>query len=243
MSQTETAPRTWQVPRPLLKDFLGFTLLAWAGTVVAVLALTLGLAYFSDVPGSIWGYLSGAVRVYLAIIAGYLVFQFLPLYVTHGQTRRDFAIEALIVLLAQAGLATVLITVSYLLEAGLYLIAGWPLSLPEEHLFTSHGDVLLIVVEHALAFLVWTAVGAFVGAVIYRSREQGWIALLPAVALLSLASAVTGQSVGFITRIVELGAPGDAPSVGFAVVASIACLLVAAVLAWRVIRDAPIRNR
>lgn len=243
MSRVAPASRSWRLPRPLLRDSLRFTSLAWIGTLVTMLGVTLAFAYFSHVPGSLWGFVSQPARWYLAIVTGYLVYTMLPLYVTHGRTRRDAATELLIVLLANAGLAALLVTVGYLLESGLYGIGGWAQTLPDQGGLVSLGTLPRISAEHTLVFLVWTGVGAFVGAAFYRFKENGWPSLLVATVLLLLASVAGGDSLGPFSRPFEWLVAEGMPLLGLSAAVSLACLLSTVWLAWRVVRNVPIHNR
>lgn len=243
MNQATMARRSWQFPRPVIGDYLRFTLVSWVVAVVTVVGMTLVLAYFDILPASVWDWIGGPARFYLAATSWYLIYTLLPVYVANGRTRRGFAIEALIVLLVLAAVFAVLLTVGYLLESQFYQVAGWSQGPPEDHLFTSYRDLPLIAAEYALVFPVWAAVGAFVGAAFYWHGGWGAFSLIPAFVLVALISVATGQSLGPLSRFFEQIATSDAATVGLAAVVSIACTLVAGGLTWWVLRDVPIRNR
>lgn len=247
MSQAAIAQRmqrSWRFPTPLVTDYGGFLTAAWAGVLVVTFAGSLVSAtFFGLIPASAWELITPPARVYMAVISAFVVYSFLPLYVSHGQTRRGFAIEGLIALVVHAALATVLITLGFVIEAGWYRVMGWTRGVPNGHLFTSYGNLPLIVAEYGLAFLVWSAAGAFAGAAFYRSSRGGWLALPPALVMVGITGSALGESLGPITRFYRDLTGAEAGSLPFATVVSVACILVAGAATWLLIRDVPIRKR
>lgn len=213
----------------------------WAGLVITVMGIAAGIAYFSDVTESVWVSASNIASWYVAFMCGYVIYQSVPMFIAHGRTRRDTAIEAVIFLTSFAAAAALLITAGYLIEYGIYEIAGWPRDMPDDHLFTSHGDVLAIFWEYWLSYLVWAVSGGLVGAAFYRYQSNGWLALIPAAILVSLAGVNSGtQFMGFILRwlpSVETSSPLLFTSL------AIASFVIGLVLTWPFIRDLPIHNR
>ncbi|MGH2534682.1 MAG: hypothetical protein ACRDJW_20680 [Thermomicrobiales bacterium] len=236
--------RTWDFPRRMLGDLIGLTLLSWAGFVVVIAAIIAGIAIFDTVDESVWESVAGAPPWYTAFIGGYVFHDLLPLYVAHGQTRRDFAVQATIFTVIFAAAAAVLMAVGFLLERVLYRVADWPQALSGDQLYSSPTDVPLILVEFWLVFLVWTAAGALIGAGFYRSNETGLFTLLPATVVIAAIGIAVGSDWGpfgaLIDRVVD--EPGNLP-----LAASIAIGLGAFALTlattWPLVRDIPIRTK
>lgn len=242
MNQVETPRRTWRFPQLLLQDFLTLTLLLWGGYFILAMAVPTGVSFFKDITVSAWGAFSGATLWYAAFIGGLVMYRSLPVHVAHGRTRRDFAVEAGIFIVIFAAFTALLVTLGFLLESGVYDIAGWPREAPEDHLFSSYGDLLLIFVEYWLTFLVWTAVGALIGAAWYQSEGLGVLSLIPAVILVALVDIFTGASLGGPFNVLDRFFSGETPSLGLAVLVSLTCFLITYRLIWWVIRDVPIRT-
>jgi hypothetical protein len=125
---------------------------------------------------------------------------------------------------------------------GLYRIMDWPQEISNDHLFTKATQIPLIFAEYWLTFLIWTAVGAMIGAGFYRSDEIGFLtiplALIP-LALSDVAIGVGWGPVGFVVR--HVLDPLNPP-----LLVSLAIALAGAALAmamtWPIVRDIPIRT-
>lgn len=234
--------RAWSVPRPLLDDHIGLLLLVWAGFLVAVMTLVFAVARFRDIEISGWEVASGISSWYVGGVAGYLLYQALPLLVAHGRTRRDAAIEVAIVLAALIVVAAILMVAGYLVEYVVYGVAGWPRELSGEHLFSSHTDVPMIFVAYGLTFLVWGTAGAIVGAAVYRYKASGWLALAPASLLISLIGFPMSPSSNPVDDVIERVLMVDTPSLPLAIVIAVVCVGVALAMTWSIIRDVPLRN-
>jgi hypothetical protein len=234
--------RTWTYPRRMLEELLGLTLLVWGGFVVVIAGIIIGIDIFDTISGSVWEPATQVTRWFAMAIGVYVGHKLLPRYVTHGQTRRDFAIQAAIFIVVFAAALAVLIVAGYLLEMGLFEVAGWSQTISNDHLFTRAGQLPLIFAEYWLMFLVWTAVGALFGAGFYRSDEAGMLtiplALIP-LALADLAIGIDWGPVGFlVTRVFD---PLD-PPLAVSLVISLASAALAMAMTWPFVRDIPIRN-
>lgn len=242
MNHTGPRQRTWRLPRLLLEDHLALAGMSWGGLIVTVMAVVTGVSFFRDIVVSGWEIAAGIVPWYAAFIGGYVLHTMLPLHIAHGRTRRDFAIEAAIF----GGIFTIVValltTLGFLIEQGVYAIAGWSRGTPDNHLYASYTDYATIFAEYGLTILVWTAAGAFVGASIYRSSELGWFSLVPGlgmVAIAGLARAESGQPMGFIlNRLPETGSG----SLALTALLSLVSLLIGIGLTWLTMRDTPMRN-
>lgn len=230
--------RTWRFPQIPVENLGVLTLLGWAGTLVLAFTTAFAVSFAVDISISVVNIISGAANWFLAIISGYAMFQYVPMFIANGRTRRDSMIFVPILAL----LSAFLMTVAYLLEYVVYGMAGWPRELGDNLLIGSHTDVAPIFMEHLLQFLVWITVGGFIGISIYRSEELGWLSILPGLALAALASAASHASFGtfdFLAGRLPDGAPSDWP---LAILAGVVCASIAIWITWLVLRNMPLRN-
>lgn len=76
-----------------------------------------------------------------------------------------------------------------------------------------------------------------------RSHHGGWLALIPALAMVAITGSAVGESLGPITRVFQDLTGAEAGSLPLATVVSVACMLVTVAGTWLLIRDVPIRKR
>lgn len=242
MNHTSPGQRTWRLPRLLLEDQLALAGLSWIGLIGFTMAVVTGVSFYRDIVISGWEVASGIVPWYAAFIGGYVLHTLLPLHISHGRTRRDFAIEAVIFGGIFTTVVALLTTAGFLIEQGVYALAGWSRGTPNNHLYASYTEYATIFAEYWLTVLVWTAAGAFVGASVYRSSELGWFSLVPALGMVAIAGLTqtnTGQPMGFIlNRLPETGST----SLVLTAVLSLVSVLIGTGLTWLTIRDTPMRN-
>lgn len=233
--------RTWRFPRLIIEDHIVLAAMIWAGFMVTVIGVAVGIDYFSEVSGSVLVNAANFASWYIAFLTGYVMYQNVPMFIAHGRTRRDTAIEAVMFMVIFAVAGALLITAGYLLEYVVYGIAGWPRDMSGSHLFSTHTEVLAIFWEYWLTFLVWAAAGGFAGAAFYRYDGGGWLALIPAGLLVSLAGVNSGPTfMGFVFRWLPSVEITSVPL--FTALATV-CFLTGLALTWPIIRDMPIRNR
>lgn len=235
--------RTWRFPKILIEDQLAFAGLSWLGMLAFVGIVVTGVSFTRSIEISGWMMASSIVPWFAAFIGGYVLHTVLPIHIAHGRTRRDFAIEALIFLGIYATALAVLITVGYALEHLLSSAAGWSRGTPDGRLFSSYTEYGAIFIEYLFMMLVWTALGGFVGASIYRSASMGWFSLVPALGLLAvsgLTRAESGQPMGFVINRLDMF---DSPTMLLTVVLSTFSVVAALILTWLTVRDIPLRNR
>lgn len=243
MTIASSLPRTWRFPSMLLKGHIAFGSLMWMGLVLLTVAIAVALDRFTEVSDSTWEQSSQVVPWYVGGVSGYILYQTVPMFIGHGRTRRDTAIEVLIFMVIFATVAAVLVAAGYLIEYVVYGMAGWPRDLSGDQLFDSHLDVLLIVVQYWLISIVWAASGALVGAAFYRYDANGWLALIPASILIGLIGTFTQGFWGLSGFVVDRFLPVETPSLPLAIVTAGACVLIALAMTWPILRDLPIRNR
>lgn len=235
-----------RLSRPILSspltDILWLTLMVWAGFLVVVAGIAVGIAVFDTVTRSVWEPAAQLAGWYAIFIGGYLSHDVLALHVTHGQTRREFAQHATIFIVVFAAVIGVLMTLGYLLERLLYRLTDWPHRLENEHLYSSTTQVPAILAEFWLMMLVWTATGAFVGASIYRFHNDGLLAIAPAMVPIGLAGLALGDGWGPVASLVALvGDPSPPPVVAIGL--CLAGFALALAMAWPIVRDIPIRTK
>ncbi|MEZ0075099.1 hypothetical protein [Planotetraspora sp. GP83] len=228
-------------PSRLLGANMLLALMVWAGYFLVVTAITVGIAVFGTLTGSVWESATQLTRWFALFIGVGLVREFLPLYIAHGQTRRQFGAQAAVTVTLFAPFLSALITAGYLLEKVLYGLAGWPHVLGRSHLFTEPAQVPLVFAEYLIEFLVWIVAGAFIGAGFYRWGGGGLLTIPVGVGLVVLANAAVGTDLRLpFIRNIGLDLPqSPAMTVGVA----LGMFLLGLALTWAVIRDVPLRNK
>jgi hypothetical protein len=216
------------------------------GFLLTVLLLTGIVSTFTEVRISGWEIATQVVRWFVAAIGVYVTAVYLPLYVTHGRTRREVARDSAIFLAIYAVLVAVLVTVGFAIERVIYRIAGWSQRLENTHLFDAPDQYHLILFEHVVLLTVWVAAGAMLGAALYRGVGLG-LALVPlGLGTVVLTEVVTGPgSFGPLPppllEVTGLQLGAFTPLTA-AATALLCCGLLAAVT-WSIVRDVPIRNQ
>lgn len=245
---TRTAPASDHVVlrHRLDNDGAGAVLLA-GGFFLAVTIITAVAAWFAD-GASISGWEAGTqlIRWFVGAIGVYLTSVYLPLYVAHGFTRREVAVDGGLFALAYAAIVAVLITIGFALERVVYGLAGWQQTLERTHLFDAPDQYGLILAEHLVLLAVWVAAGALLGVAFYRGGGVPLVALPVAILAVTTIEAVTGPAAfgpvppPVFERLTFL--PTEA---GPAVAAATAVVATAVLAAgtWWLVRDVPIRSQ
>lgn len=140
----------------------------WAILAVAVVLLTAGFATLTTISESAWVSATWLSRWYIAALGVNLVYLHLPLYLTHGFSRREFMGQIPVYMAIAVAIWSLLTTLGFGLEAVAFGGLGWEQALGEGHLYGSATEYHLILAESCLSFLAWMAVGALVGATLYR---------------------------------------------------------------------------
>jgi hypothetical protein len=141
-------------PSRLLAANMWFALLLWAGFFLVVTVIAVGVAVFGTLTRSAWEMATQLPRWYALFVGAALVREYLPLYIAHGQTRRQFGAHAAVTVTLFAPFLSALLVIGYLLERVVYGLAGWPQALNRPHLFTAPTQVPLVFAEHLLEFAV-----------------------------------------------------------------------------------------
>ncbi|MBG0832420.1 hypothetical protein HS041_32460 [Planomonospora sp. ID67723] len=229
-------------PSRLLAANLFFAALVWVAFYVVVTLITVGIAVYGTLTKSVWEGATQLPRWFALFVGVALIRDFLPLYIAHGQTRRQFGAQAAVTVALYAPFLSALLVLGYLLEALLYHLAGWPQELSSAHLFGSPTQVPLVFAEYLVEFLAWIVAGAFMAAAFYRWRGGGLLSLPIGVGLIFLGEAAVGAE--FRLPFVRLGLDaGSAPGVPVTLAAGLGCFLLGLAMTWSIIRDVPLRNR
>lgn len=225
-----------------LTDILWLTLFVWAGFMVVVVGIAIGIARFNEVTSSVMEPAAQIAGWFAIFMGGYLNHDMLELHITHGMTRREFAELAGLFVVTLAAFIGLLMTAGFLIERLVYRVADWPHRIENDHLYSSGVQVHAIFAEFFLMSLIWASAGALVGSAVYRYGNDGWFAIPLCLIPIGAASIVMGDGWGPIESLAELfGSPSVHPAVAIPV-----CLLafgVALAIAWRFVRDIPIRQR
>ncbi|HEX8005202.1 MAG TPA: hypothetical protein VF482_02100 [Trebonia sp.] len=230
-------------PTRLLAANLVLAALLWAGYLVVIVLITVGIAVFGQVRGSVWEPAAQLPRLYVLFTGVSLVREYLPMYIAHGQTRRQFGGQAAITIALFAPFMAALMAAGYLLENGFHALAGWPQGLARPHLFASTGQLPLIFSEYLIEYLAWAVAGALIGAGFYRWQGGGLLTIPVGIAMVLVAAGATGTElrIPFVSR--HFGFQVDLPQnlpLTFAV--GLGVFLVGLALTWPIIRDVPLRN-
>ncbi|GAA3805362.1 hypothetical protein GCM10022226_26640 [Sphaerisporangium flaviroseum] len=230
-------------PSRLLLANMVFALMLWAGFFVLVVAVTVGIAVFGTLNESVWEKAVQVTRWYALFVGVALVREFLPMYIAHGQTRRQFGAQAAVTVALFAPFLSALMAVGYLLETVLYNLAGRPQALGRAHLYAEPTQVPLVLIEYLVEFLAWIVAGALVGAGFYRWQGGGLLTIPIGVGLVVLAEGAIGTEL----RLPFLGSLPlrvDLPqSLALTLGTGLGTFLLGLLLVWAVIRDVPLRNR
>lgn len=235
--------RTWRFPRIQLEDQIVLAAIAWILTVVATFGIVLVVDRFFDVTISAWEIAVSVAHWYVGIICGWLMYVHVPLFVAHGKTRRDAIIETGITAGIVAACAAILMSVGYLIEELVYEWRGWAGAIDADHLFRSRTDFGMILLENVLAFLVWAAVGSFVGISLYRSQNAGWLSLVPGALILGLTGSFDRTDGGFFGIVTRFIPAADITSPVNAALISMVGAALAGGAAWLVARDMSLNNK
>lgn len=236
----ETKVQAAKAARFYLRGELRFVVALWVFLVVCVVLFT-GFAHYFAINGidsSIWEQATQAPRWFLGTWGIYQSAVYLPIFIAHGYTRREFAREVAFVAAVYAIVVAALTTLGFALEWLAYRAFGWPQTLDNTYLlFSAPTQYPLILVHYTLAFFIWITIGAAVGAAFYRFRQ--WAMLTVPVALFALVFIETALT---WSRLL-LPDPAFPLSVGNGLAVYITVLLIGLSIVWMLTRDMPMRTK
>lgn len=236
--------RSWRFPARLISNHSIFAVGLWAVFVVVIAGIIVGANYFDTITSSIWDpAATQVVRWYMLFIGFYLSSTLLPVYIAHGKTRRDFAIEASIFTACLSALGAALVIGGYGLEAVLYRIMDWPQEIGGNHWFSSLDQVPLIFAEFWLMFLIWILGGAFIAAAFYRSSIAGVTAILVGMIVAGMVDIALGGSWGPLGSVIEGIFGSTSMPASPSVVMILGSILIFVGLNWAMIRDIAVKSK
>ncbi len=249
MERTAPHPRTFQMPafpKRTFMDQFALAFLCWVALVFIVTAITVAMAIWEDegVTSSHWGPSATQMsRWYIVFIGGHLGYSLLPIFVSHGLTRRAFGRQFILLIAAFSAAIAGLVTLGFLIEGAIYQVADWPQTLDDSHFYNSVSDLHFIFLENWMVLGVWASLGAFVGVSFYRDDTTGMGAILLAFLLAAVTLGSYGADWGPF-RLVEGWVPGIGEmNVVAATVINLGTTALALALLMRTIIDANLRPR
>jgi hypothetical protein len=224
---TTTEHPSRRAARALGADLAGYTLM-WAGVGAALLTINLvANGVWGEVDGSVWDD-TASIFQYAILAAGIMVVcGHLPVYVTHGLTRRDVTTGAIVALVGLSAVAALATTLGYGVEHLVFAVADWPHVLAERehdiHIYDRPDQYGLILVELFGLFVTHAVAGMLIVAAPFR---LGWVFGAPVI-LAGVGVAVGAElalgsgAAGILVRDwLDLGTPPA--GVGVAVTAALA---------------------
>ncbi|GAA3474678.1 hypothetical protein [Nonomuraea roseola] len=229
-------------PSRLLAANMWFALFAWLAYLVVITLVTVGIGVWGELNESVWEKAVQLTRWYALFVGVALVTEFLPLFIAHGQSRRQFGFQAAVTIAIFAPFLSALLVISFLLESLLYGLTGWTWALGQAHLFSAPTQIPMIFLEYTVMFVGWLVAGVFVSSAFYRWQGGGLLAIVPAVAIVLFVQATIGDKapLPFISLRIGFDLADSALS---AVLAAVGAFVVGLGLTWLIIRDVPLRNK
>lgn len=226
---------------------LALALAAFMGIIAIVFALigvgmALGGNFDDDVARSAWENSAYATRYFPLALGIMLTPTFLPAYVAHGVTRRSFAVGAAAAVLLIAAVMAVLEAAGYLIEDGVYRLAGADQEFTTPHLFDSGAQAWVVVPEVWIVVAANVAAGWLIGSAYYRWSWFGPTLALPLL-LAPMLVVEALMSVGWAGTVMIDILGVDRGPLWLVIPASLAVLAVNLLLAYALIRRVAVRPR
>lgn len=253
---TATTPRMHVLPRwfptPLVQDHTVLALFLWAGVVVFFFLGTFAASFWYDITTSTWDHMAPYIRFYAVAIGAQIGWAAMPLYITHGYTRREFMRQGMMFLPIFVTVLALLTAAGFVLEAGLFRIAGWPQEIVHEQLYDHALDLPAILLQSWLIYGLWAVGGFFISVAWYRNDGLGFLALLLAIVIagaaafvMSAGSDIGPQPFGFISRFFVNRFSTEEVGIDrtLAVLTHVACIALMLALSWAAIRNVSIRGK
>ena len=195
--------------------------------LVIVIPLFIGIGVVSSITdgdGSVWEIAAaGPFKWFPFALAVLLTPAVLPMYVTHGITRHQFVVGAMLTLGAFALAVAALLNLGYAAESTVFGSDDRTGDFRSPHLFESWTEVPLVVAEYALLLAALLAAGWLIGTLYYRLHWLWATLLIPAAmapavgAELLLQTSWTGswtESMGWVRPSLALALPLTALLIG-----------------------------
>lgn len=172
---------------------------------------------------------------------------FLPLFVAHGYTRREYTAQVPFFLVAFAVAFSLSMTLGYALEGLIYGWLGWEQGLTNQHLYATPDEYGLVLMEFVMVGAIWSVVGAALGGAFYRRPALGMVLVPIGIVMIAMVELAAGPGyAGPLTAVTGLPIVGDifgTPTASVAAVLSFASFLAALALMWAIVKEMPIRTK
>jgi hypothetical protein len=231
---------TRDAARALFRRGLPFHLFWWAVLIVVITGILVARARFAAVDTSTWFWAGSSPRIMFLVIGILLPTLFLPRWVSHGITRRAFALAGGLDMAAAAIAGGAIMAAGYAVESAVYDAAGWQPALdgPTLPLFIDGRQWYLIVVGYTLLFSAYAITGWLLGAGYYRwGPWRGTLFVAPAVLPLVATEAIflPGQTLGLTLGLEWLPMPA-------VIVVALTITVLGSLSAYGVVMNMPLRR-
>ncbi|SMQ72851.1 hypothetical protein SAMN06295905_2140 [Devosia lucknowensis] len=243
-SITPTVSRRFpHLPLRMIGDYAIFAAMVAGGAVASIMLITVVVSFFRPIEASGWDIAQQLGNWFALGIAAHVGAREFWLYVTHGQTRRNFFGEASIFVAIFALVLAVFYSVGFWVEAPLYGVTGWPQLAHQPTLYTDVLALPMVLLESWLTYFLWGAAGLAIGAAFYRSLLWGSVMCGLCLFVAQLASLGLGQDAGPVGSLVRTGVVPAEPNLALAIAVHVVGGAVLLCGAWIAMKDAPIHNR
>lgn len=228
---------------PMFEDQSWFAALSGGGAFIGMMMITFGFSLFTNVTMSGWDIVSSIAPWFVGIVSGWILYNLVPISVSHGETRRHAFTVWLTTLASVTLISSIIITVGYPLERVWYRIMDFS-GEPEARLMFADPDrPLTVFLQMILVFALWGIVGGMVGAGVYRDSSNGWLLMIPAGIMLPLAGVFGDDRIGFMGILRRFISDFDYSSNLLNVVVAVLIGLLAVWITWCIARTVPLRNK
>lgn len=239
LAATRKFGRDWS---PMQTDQTWLLALVSAGAFIFAMIVVFVVSQFTNIRISAWGVVGSIGPWYMAAISAWIMYVQIPLFITHGRTRTFGFQQWLVTGGVLVPFGAIIMAIGFLLERGIYNLAGFSYDGEMDQYFSGANDLLTIAYHFLLTFGVWFALGGLVGICLYRSDDWGWVSIPFAILIASLSGAWDHTN-GGLFNVLRRILPGiDYGSAWLDLVLSVAVATVAIWLIWRISRTLPIRN-
>lgn len=227
---------------PIMSDQWWLLAILAAGSFVFAMVVVFIVSMFRDIQISAWSVVGSIAPWYVAVMAGWIVYFQIPLFVSHGRTRKAGFREWVLTGVGFAPLGAALMSVGFLLEGFIYDLAGFTTEAESDRLYSGTSDLPEVFLQYLFTFAAWYALGGFIGGSLYRSVDWGWISIPVSVGIVTLTGSwdhTGGGLFGVLRRIV----PGiNYGSLWLDFGLSAVAVAIGVGLAWLIVSELPLRN-
>jgi hypothetical protein len=234
--------RNWAFQRRVTRDLAFFTFLIWLGYVIIISAASLAINHWGTLESSVWDQARQLAQWFLLFLGVYVGSEILAQQITHGRTRREFFRDSSLFVFIISAFTTVLMLAGWLIERVLYRILDVEQSLQEASIISSATDYGNILLESFIVLVIWTAGGLFIASAWYRNSESGLLTIIPALLVAAIVDLGLGTRMGTVSSLLRRFFDPEQPPLAVTLGIAAFGIIAIGVMAWRVIRDIPIRN-